>query len=387
MHVIKRNAAMNQGWSWRGIARVLPAPIVLMVLVALAGCNSSDTVATVDGQAVDRKELHSYLEALQGGDALRQLIDYQLLMSDLKSKNLTVTDAEIKDGVDRQVKNDPTLAHVIQTGGPRLDALQRRVQTQLAVEKILTADVKPKDADVKAWFDRIGHSYYDSPEQVSFGILYTTTKARADTMAAQLKAKTKNFMQLVEEQQAAADPAGRQSRADSPPIDAARLRNDPVGKLLHQLKPGDNTGVISLLPRQKAYAIFKVTKHEPAKRADFTKLKNDLLLDYKMEQVARLVVAKNPKNPPFEQTVEQVSQSMMSQGQTFERPAYRQVLTYINQTAVDTLMSSLRQTGKVTINDPAYADLGKIYTTVPGLGGGESAPPATGAEKKPAPAG
>jgi foldase protein PrsA len=358
-----------------GLLGVLAASLACGVL--LAGCNGSSSggaVATVNGEAVSREELRDHLEATNGESALRQLIDYALVMQKAKAEGITVSDAEVSAGIDERAKTTPDIAQVVQAGGVRLQALQRQTRYQIALDKLLTKDVKATDDQVKKWFES-RRKYYDRPEKVRFGYVLSSTKARADTMAAQLKNKSKSFQELVTAQQSANDQLAKGSQAESPRSVNADSLPPAIKAAVAKLKPGETSGVLPLgqAPHQ-AYVVVRLIEREPAVKADFAKMKDEATTDYKLEQVAKKLNAENPQNPPFDRTLEQVA-SVVSQQNGGQTPSLREILSFINQTAASNLTNGLRTAANVEIKDPSYAKVGEEYKPVPGA----ASTPAAGA--------
>jgi hypothetical protein len=122
---------------------------------------------------------------------------------------------------------------------------------------------------------------------------------------------------------------------------------------------------------QPVFAIFRKVDFQPSKKADFTALRPQIEMDYKLSEVARKTVSQNPTNPPFEETLKRTQEFMQSQNPAGAPPKLRDVLNYINQTAAATLMTTLRGAGTVQVDDPTYATVAQQYkaaTPTPGAG-------------------
>ena len=369
----------------------------LVGAVALAGCPSpngpvdpvypvgSGAVATVNGKNIERNALHSHLEATHGEEALRQLIDYELVMQELKTKGLEIGDAEVNAAVEQRGRENEMVAQLTGTPGPAQEALKRQVRYQLAIDKLLTADVKVDEAALKTWFDK-NKARYDQPERVKLGFLLSSTKQRADLMVDQLKKKSKTFLQLVDEQKAANDPQAKNSMAEIPQFTPANDLPPELRTPVSKLKDGETSGVLTLgQGAQKVFAIIRLVDRQEGKKADLTAMRPQVENDYKLEQVAKKLVAENPQNPPFEETIKRVEMTIMQQSQ--RKPSYHDILSFINQTGASQLTTRLREAAKVEVSDKAYAKVGEEFKpapTAPALSG--EAAPSGGAENKAAPA-
>ncbi|MEO6907150.1 MAG: peptidylprolyl isomerase, partial [Abditibacteriaceae bacterium] len=279
------------------------------------------------------------------------------------------------------------LDDVIQVGGPRLEALQRRVRYETAINMLLTKDIKVDDKTLKTWFDK-NHAYYDQPTRLRVGFLLSSSQERANTMEAQITKKTKSFQELVEEQKKANDQVAQQSTAESPTFMLPDSLPPALRTDVAKLKKGEVSKVLTIGNGQrKVYVIVRVTDRQDALKADFTTNHDELEQDYKLEQVAKKLNSENPSNPPFEKSVEQVKAVVQQQNQSPTAPSYRDILNFINQTAVNRLLQGLRTAAQVKIDDPAYKDVGNDFQPVPGVATSGAAPAATPApEPAPAPA-
>jgi len=356
----------------------------------LAGCpkgGAGGSVASVNGETITRGEIDSHLEATSGDSALRQLIDYSLVMQKLKAENLSINDDQVNKQIEKMRKANPQLDDVIQVGGPRLDALQRRVRYEMALNMLLTKDITVDDKTLKTWFDK-NHAYYDQPTRLRVGFLLSSSKERADTLEAQLTKKTKSFQELVEEQKKANDQVAQQSTAESPTYMMPDSLPPTLRSDVAKLKKGEVSKVLSIGNAQrKVYVIVRVTDRQDALKADFTTNHDELEMDYKLEQVARKLNSENPSNPPFEKSIDQVKAVLQQQNQSPEAPQYRDILNFINQTAVNRLLQGLRTAAQVKIDDPAYKAVGDDFKPVPGVDESASAAaPADAPASAPAPA-
>jgi foldase protein PrsA len=342
---------------------------------AIAGCNQSGggpvsvapdstgggggAVVTVNDQPIERNALYTHMEANYGENSLRQLIDFALITQKLKAEGLSVSEAEVDAAIQQRKDSSPEVAQILETGGVRLNALKRQTRYQLSLDKLLTKDVKVTDDQLKKWFET-RRKYYDQPAKAKVGILLTSTKARADTMAAQLKSKSKSFLELVEEQKKAKDPAGAASLAETPTLISTEGLPPLLKNTIDKLKTGENSGVVEMKEGpQTAYAILRAVQKQPAVKADFAKLKPQLEMDYKLEQVARNLNKENPSNPPFDQALDQVAAAVAQQ--SGGQPTFREILTFITQTAATNLTTKLRSEAKIVANDKTYDKLVEGY--------------------------
>jgi len=369
---------------------------------AAADLDTTTTVASVGEDKITRGEIFSFLEANAGEAALRQLIDVHLVMQDAKSKGIEISDADLDADVARRAEGNAALGQVIKNGGARLDSYRRQVRYQMALDQLLTHDVKADPKAVAAWLaKKENQTRYDKPAQVKIGILLTSQKARADIMAEQLKKGTKTFQQLVDEQKAKKekDVAAADSTANTaegrgaatggflplnalPPSVQASLKTLQVNQVtpVVAIHPavGKNPGVFAITQLLGRKDEVKASASDP-----------NVVMDYKMTQVAQKIVKQGAPNMTVDQAVKQFMQSQPA-------PNYRQAIDYINQSQVAALLSKLRTSDKtrVSFEDKQYASLETAYKPVvapvtsgaPASGAPASGAPASGAPASGAPA-
>lgn len=355
--------------------------------LGLTACNSGGggatssgggggVLATVGTDSVTRDEFNSALEASHGPEVLAQLIDYHLLLQKADADGIQVTDAD----VDAALAAKPQLAAALAAGGPQADSIKRSTRLELVAQKVIAADVKPTEADLAKFFAKYAPQWYDEGAAVLVGTLVSTTKTRADVMAEQLKSKTKTFAQLVDEQKKANDPVASMSEVSNPQPQILSRFREPIRSQLTSLPENGNTSPfpINLGGGMRGFAIMRVIKHIPAKKADLAKLHSTVELDYKLAQVAMKIVGENKANPPFDQTIERTARALAAQNGSSE-PGFRDVLMYIDQVAINRLVSNLHGAGEVKIEDMNYAMMSNMYASGGGAPAGAApagAPPA-----------
>jgi len=350
--------------------------------------SSSDALATVGGTPITRGQLTTLLEGLAGPRVLPELIDEQLLTEALKAKGGSVSDAELTAEVARLSERDPALKAAVDAGGARAEVPRLQARRSLTIQKLLTAGIDAKDADVQAFYQKFA-SYYDTPAQNKIGILAATTKTRADQLARSLAAKPDSFASLVAEQKKTNDPIGASlsNAGDSPTtrfetpdeFGSARLPPQalpqlgpalaPIIKALGTAKKGQILPVTPLTPRGP-YIIVRVLDRKEVVKADFAKIKDEVTTDYKLAQAAQAEIKKNPTNPgTLEQNVKQVvsylAQPNQQTGQPGIKATLRDALTFILQQASQTLLAGLRTNGSVQISNQDYKEVARNYTAAP----------------------
>ena len=352
-----------------------------------SGSSGGSTVATVGSDNISRDELHSTLEATAGEQALRQLIEYRLVQQQVKSKGMEVTDAEVEAVIKERTKQNPSLTEMIQAGGPRLEEVRRQIRNKIAMDKLITQEIKVNDADFKTWFSKNRHRF-DVPARLKVGILLTSTKKRAEVMAEQLKNKSKTFLQLVEEQKKAQDPVAKNSTdEDKGYLSLAKELPPALRDPLSKLKSGEISSVLALgTGPNPVYGVVRVVSREEAQKADIEQQRAYFERLYKLEQVAKRVVKQGfPPNTTFDQALKQaemMASQQMAQSGRMERLSYAELIDFVNQQAaqqqMQQLMTTVLATAKVEIKDPAYVRVAEAFKPAPAMPGAPGDPGAPG---------
>jgi hypothetical protein len=345
--------------------------------------SSDDSVATVNGEAITRGDLYKVLVTREGEPQLAELIRFETVMQELKKNNLEVTDEELNAVIeDQKLKNPASAAQIdelLKTGGTRLDVVKSNLRYRLAIDKLITKDVKADPAQVQAWFNK-NQKRYATPSQVTVGLLLASTKVRADTMLTQLKGKSKTFAQLVEEQKKAKDPLGARSVDASPPVPSDTIvetMGPILGPIAQKLGVGQFSSVqeVSKAPNP-AYAIMTIVSKTGGGKPDFKKLKSQVETEYKLEQVARESLKNSPTKQTLEQAVAQTEGMIMQQNmqqQNFSKPGYRDVLSALTQQKGQELVSRLQTSAKVEVSDPSLKRVEEQFKPIPTPGATPSA--------------
>lgn len=371
---------------------------------ALSGCNNkggetssgpgvlpsgsgNDTIATVNGDPISRDQVRSIVETTSGPQTLATLINLRLIEQAMKKDNVTVPDADVQKAYDEAVAKQGTQDSFkrLNDSAEGKSLIRRQTAAQLGVDYLATKDIKVDDAKLKAWFDK-HKAEYGSAAELKVGILGASTKVRADTMAQQLKSKSKTFPQLVEEQKKANDPAAQQLSNEGLMVPEAALKGkttDPLATAIMKTKEGEISAPIKIgKAPQEAYAIITVLSRTAAKVPDLSTMRKEIEQDYKLEQIAREDLKTN-----FDSAVKQVQQGMAQQAMQqpgSPAPKYHDVLETLAQGAKAKLLEKLRTEAKIDVPDKLYASVADQFKPAPGAPVG--AAPAAGAPAPAAPA-
>jgi peptidyl-prolyl cis-trans isomerase SurA len=286
--------------------------LALSPVFLLAGCkttHNADVVATVNGHPIMRADLDKAYEAALGDNtqaapsgeqadslrlnALRELIDEEIVEQRAAKMNLTATNEEV-DAKLSEMKapfTEEQFDQHLRESKHTLDDLKRNLRRSLTIEKLLNKEINSKvtvsDADVanyynahKAEFNLIETQYHLAQIQVTNqpssqpGNLQGSKATNDDEARKKIQA-LKNRLDSGEDFGTLAmnfseRPETASSGGDMGFVPESAMRSDPaVYAEITKLKAGQITDVLPLLadPTTKkpaGYAIYKLISREPA---------------------------------------------------------------------------------------------------------------------------
>lgn len=166
--------------------------VVILILIAVPSLlyifRGMFIAATVNGQIITRMELNSELEKKSGKTTLENLITKDLILSEMKKKNVTVSDAEITSEM-KKIESalsaqGRTLDDALAQQGLSKQDLADQVKIQKMIEKLFAKDIKVSDAEVNAYVEQ-------NKDAIPEGQDEKTTKESAMTQLKQEKLTAK----------------------------------------------------------------------------------------------------------------------------------------------------------------------------------------------------
>lgn len=197
----------NRGQDWIGRTRAGLYTLALVVLAAaplgMASCgevpDGSRVVARVNGKEITRGELLQEAEKLHGAEILLRLLDEQIIGNEAAKRGIALTPEEQKAGLDRaaaRVGSMKDLEMQLQNAGIPLEAYQRKVDTDLLLDRIALEEAKVTDAEVEAYYDGHKKDFARGPRARARLMLFSD-QASAEAVAEALKSPEADFAGLA----------------------------------------------------------------------------------------------------------------------------------------------------------------------------------------------
>jgi len=239
---------------------------------------------------------------------IEQLVIEELLAQKEKQNNITVSETELTERVNKQVaEQNLTLDEfksLLKAYGTNFSDYQRNILKRLMFEKLVEAEfaqklAKPTDEQARAYYDE-NIQQFGEPEKIhAKHILIKPEDGNDPNQAkAQAKAKAQKLLQQIEAG-ASFEELAKQYSACPSGKDGGDLGVQPKGtfvpefeKAAYALKPGQTSDIIQT---SFGYHIIKLIEHTDANTASFDQAKEQilqLLTDKQKEQIVMDYVQK-----------------------------------------------------------------------------------------------
>lgn len=190
------------------------AAILLMALPLIAGCASKEeqAIVTVNGEKITKGQLDGRLEGQAGKPTLQQMVDQALVLQYANQNHIDVSDKEIQDQLTQLESRFPPgqFDTILKNQGLTLDDAKTIVKVQQIIKKAVDKNITVTDAQVRDFYNR-NKSLFSTPAQVRARHILVKTKAEADSIEAQLH-RGANFAALA--QKYSVDPGSKQKGGD-----------------------------------------------------------------------------------------------------------------------------------------------------------------------------
>lgn len=152
-----------------------------------AGQPEAKAVATVNGEAITETELYNVMVKEQGQATLDRLITTRLVNQEAKKNNVSVSDAEIDEELNKTKEalgGEDMYQQALQTYGMSEESLKESILLTLQAQKILGKDIQVTDEELNTFFSE-NQSSFDKRQLTARHIL-VKTEEEAKAIKAQL---------------------------------------------------------------------------------------------------------------------------------------------------------------------------------------------------------
>jgi foldase protein PrsA len=247
---------------------------------------ASNTVAKVGDTKITKDAFLKEMQQASGSDILRQMINDQLIKDGAKKYNITVSDQEVDDEINKlksQFPSDEQFQQSLAANHVTMDELKDRARINLLLTKLGEKDVKISEDEIKKYFDQ-NKDQLNEPEQVRASHILVDTLDEANQVEARLK-KGEDFAKVAKE--VSKDPGSASKGGDLGYFTRGKMVPE-FEQAAFSLKVGEISAPVKT---QFGYHIIKVTDHKAAKTAQLS----DPDVRKKIEDALKQQKAKQPQ--------------------------------------------------------------------------------------------
>lgn len=256
-----------------------------------------EIVARVNGEDIKKAEFENAVKSLEAQvgqkvpaerrseifrEVLDQLIGYKLLVQESKTRNVTVTDAELDASltqVRQQFPNEEAFKSALTAQSKTLDDFRRETRENMVIEKMLRAEVEPKvnvgQPEIQAFYDQ-NQERFQEPESVRAShILVKLDAGASDELKKQAQAKAEGILADVKKGTDFAELAKKNSD-DGSAAQGGDLGFFGRGQMVPEfetaafgLQPGQVSGLVQ---SQFGFHIIKLAEKRAARTVPFAEV-------------------------------------------------------------------------------------------------------------------
>lgn len=224
----------------------------------------SQTVASVDGERITKKELYDTLVGVYGESAVDNLVTKVVIDKEADKRNVKVKDSEIDDEVatyEESYGGEEGLKSALEASGLTLADLKEDIETNIKIEKLMAKDIEITEDEVKSYYEE-NKSNFDTPESIEVSHILVEDKETAQEILDKLKAG-EDFAELAKEY--STDTATAEKGGELGFITSGEMVEE-FEKAAFALKVGEISDIVKT---DYGYHIIKATDYKEAKESTY----------------------------------------------------------------------------------------------------------------------
>lgn len=224
----------------------------------------SQTVASVDGERITKKELYDTLVGVYGESAVDNLVTKVVIDKEADKRNVKVKDSEIDAEVatyEESYGGEEGLKSALEASGLTLADLKEDIETNIKIEKLMAEDIEITEDEVKSYYEE-NKSNFDTPESIEVSHILVEDKETAQEILDKLKAG-EDFAELAKEY--STDTATAEKGGELGFITSGEMVEE-FEKAAFALKVGEISDIVKT---DYGYHIIKATDFKEAKESTY----------------------------------------------------------------------------------------------------------------------
>ncbi|MDM5356708.1 peptidylprolyl isomerase [Peribacillus sp. ACCC06369] len=131
--------------------------LIIAGIMAFAMISSTDkTMASIDGEKINKDELYDALVAGYGADTLDLLITNKLVELEAEKEGIKIKDEEIQKEIDTMVESygdEKALKEQLEASGSSMEALKKDIVVYLQTKKLIEPRITVTDDEISTYFE------------------------------------------------------------------------------------------------------------------------------------------------------------------------------------------------------------------------------------------
>ncbi len=251
--------------------------ITLVMLLAKPAIleGKKETVAEIGKESITRQQWLTELEERYGQETLRDLIDQEVVRQMAEEYGIKLSDK----AVERELTIYKAMYSSPGNEPKSEEKWKQQIKYSLLLEELLTKDVQVSDEDMKAFYEQ-NKSLFDIPASYHLSQIIVETKQEAESAAKELKDGS-SFAALAMER--SIDEFSANEGGDIGFVtDEDELISPEVISAAKSLKPEEWTGPVKV---ENGYAIVYLHEKLAGKKYSFKEVKNQIRRQIALEQM------------------------------------------------------------------------------------------------------
>lgn len=175
--------------------------LIIAGIMAFAMISSTDkTMASIDGEKINKDELYDALVAGYGADTLDLLITNKLVELEAEKAGIKIKDEEIQKEIDTMAESygdEKSLKEQLEASGSSMDALKKDIVVYLQTKKLVEPRITVTDDEISTYFED-NKETFDQAEQVEASHILVEDEKTAKKVAKEI-AEGGDFAKLAAE--------------------------------------------------------------------------------------------------------------------------------------------------------------------------------------------
>ncbi|WP_281658501.1 peptidylprolyl isomerase [Halobacillus sp. Cin3] len=249
---------------------VVAVSAVLLIILSLS-MDPKESVASVNGEDIEKEELYDTLVEQYGQETLDTLITNKIVELETEENDITVSQEAVEEELDvyyDQYGGEEAFQSTLEASGMTIADVEKDIEDYLAVDLLLAERISITDEEKETYFEENKESY-NVPEQVSARHILTETEEEAEEVLTKL-----------EDDEAFEDLVAEYSIDDTTVASGGDLGAFSEGEMVEAFEEAAfsmEVGEVSdIVETEYGYHIIEVTDHTEAQDAVYDEVEKEI---------------------------------------------------------------------------------------------------------------